>query len=74
MHDGSMLYYFIFWSIISSIVAVLATISLVYLFYLLREIKQSLSRIETLCQPRALKKRRSANNTQPNRKDPIDIQ
>lgn len=67
MYDGSMLYYFIFWSIISSIVAILVTISLVYLFYLLREIKQSLSRIETLLSTKGAEEKKK-------RKYPIDIQ
>ena len=58
MYDGSMLYYFIFWSIISSLVAILAAISLVYLFYLLREIKQSLSRVETLLSAKGAEKKK----------------
>ena len=48
MYGESMVYYFIFWSIVSLIVAILAGLSLIYLFTLLRGIKRSLSSIEAL--------------------------
>lgn len=43
-----MLDYFVFWSVVSLILAVLGGLSLFYLFSLLKDIKQTLSRIETL--------------------------
>ena len=58
MYGESMVYYFIFWSIISLIVAILAGLSLVYLFTLLREMKQGLSRIETLLSEKSTKEKK----------------
>ena len=58
MYSSSTVYYFIFWSIISLIVAILGSISLIYLFYLLQGIKQSLSRIELLLSAKGAEKKR----------------
>ena len=58
MYSASMASYFIFWSIISLIVAILGGISLVYLFYLLQSIKQSLSKIELLLSAKGTEKKR----------------
>ena len=57
MYSASMVSYFIFWSIISLIVAILSGISLVYLFYLLQGIKQSLSKIELLLSAKGTEKK-----------------
>ena len=57
MYLAPMTSYFIFWSIISLIVAILGGISLIYLFYLLQGIKQSLSRIELLLSAKGAEKK-----------------
>lgn len=48
MYETSMLDYFVFWSVVSLILTILGGLSLFYLFSLLRDIKRTLSRIETL--------------------------
>ena len=56
--DGSpMLDYFIFWSIVSLILAIAGGLCLLYLFSLLKDIQQSLSKIESLLASPAAKRK-----------------
>ena len=50
--------YYIFWFIMSLIVAILGIVGLLHLFSLLQDIKQGISRIETLLSTKSTQEKR----------------